>query len=161
MFDIENLITKSMQTRLDSIKNTDEQAVFLLRLIDFEANFKDDAVEIAKLWFENTQERYSSGEHYIDDDTKALIYRYARFTGSIEKVKNVINKLLSIDDGVYDYDSVIAEMEEEMLLLRNIDDFEFSNGSKTRKRAKSGLKSIGDIMEYKKLEKPKGESKRK
>ena len=159
MFDIENLITKPIQIRLDSINNTDEQAVFLLKLIDFEANFKDDAGEIAKLWFENTQERYSSGDYYIDEDTKALIYRYARFTENIEKVKSVINKLLSVDDGVYDYDTIIAEMEEEMLILRNISDFEFSDGVKNNKTAKLGLKSIGEIMEYKKLEKPKGESK--
>ena len=132
------------------------EAVFLLKLIDFEANFKDDAAEIAKLWAENTQTRYSCGDHYIDEDTKALIYRYARFTSDLEKVKNVLNKLLSVDDGVYDYDSIIVDMEDEMLLLKNIRNFEFSDSKKGNNTAHN---SISDIMRYKNLTKQKGVSK--
>jgi hypothetical protein len=43
----------------------------------------------------------------------------------------LINKLGSLSDGVYDYDEVITQAENEISTIRTIDDFDFTDSVST------------------------------
>lgn len=127
MFEIDYLITSSVYDRLNAHSCIEDKTDFLLKLIDFDINFPDIADEISCFWYENTGERYNSEEYFIDSSTRALIFEYAAYTNNIQKVKGLINKLLSVNDGVYAYDEIVGEVENEMSVISCIDDFEFTD----------------------------------
>ena len=74
-----------------------------------------------------TEERYPVGEYSISDSDKKFVIEYAKEKNSLEKTKELINKLCSTKDGVIDYDDIIAEAEIEITTIQNIDSFEFTD----------------------------------
>lgn len=154
MFDINNLITPNMQRELDSLNTGEEQALFLLQLIDPEKELPEYAPEVLAEWKNATQERYDNDRYSLSEDLRVFVIKYAHFARDIEKIKMLINNLLSVDDGVYDVDTIIGEAEKEMVLIDNIADFEFSDSKakNTEVKAKAPRRtSIKDILKYKNI----------
>jgi len=56
----------------------------------------------------------------------------------------IINKLCNPD--VFDYDTVIAETENETAVIANIDDFEFSDETESIKQNKRNKKTKLDTL---------------
>jgi hypothetical protein len=63
---------------------------------------------------------------------------------SLDKVKKLINKLGSLSDGVYDYDEVITQAENEVSTIRTIDDFDFTDtvSANTNNNKKPNINSL-------------------
>jgi hypothetical protein len=63
---------------------------------------------------------------------------------SLDKVKKLINKLCSLSDGVYDYDEVITQAENEISTIRTIDDFDFTDtvSANTNNNKKPNINSL-------------------
>jgi hypothetical protein len=63
---------------------------------------------------------------------------------SLDKVKKLINKLGSLSDGVYDYDEVITQAENEISTIRTIDDFDFTDtvSANTNNNKKPNINSL-------------------
>lgn len=131
MFYIDAVITFVVYDRNNALSCIEDKTDLLLRLVDFELNFHEIAYEISRPWYKKTEEIYSSEEQFLDSDTKTLIMEYAVFSNNLSKIKKLINKLLSINDGVYDHDGIATEIENEMSVIRCIDDFEFTGNTNT------------------------------
>lgn len=121
MFDIKYLLIPALAKQLENISDFREKAEFLLKLINFEIYFKKYADEISGSWYKEAEE-----------------------TKNISKVIELINKLCNPD--VFDYDTVIAETENETAVTANINDFEFSEEITTAKQAKKGKKTKLDVL---------------
>jgi len=125
VFDIKYLLIPPLAGQLENLSDFKEKAEFLLKLINFEIYFKKYADDISNRWYREAEERYSAENYSFIFSDKAFIIQYANKTQNIGKVMKLINKLCNPD--VFDYDSVIAETENETAIIANIDDFEFSD----------------------------------
>lgn len=127
MFDIDFLLIKPLSQQLEKIENYRDKVEFLFKVIEFDKYFSQYSDEIKDCWYEITGERYLTENYIIGRNDRLFISDYAFETRNIIKVKDLINKLCSLSDGVYDYDEVIAAAENEISVIRNIDDFEFTD----------------------------------
>lgn len=127
MFSIENLITADIDKIIGQKINNRAKAEVLLNLIEFEENYVDQSEEIGKLWFSKTGERYSSSAYFLSNDDKEFLLEYAEKIGNFENVKKLLDKLCSINEGVYDYDEVISEAENEINIISDISNAMFSD----------------------------------
>ena len=144
MFDIKYLLIPPLAGQLEYLSDFREKAEFLLKLINFEIYFKKYTDEIIDNWYKETEERYSAENYsYIFSD-KDFIIEYAEETQNISKVIELINKLCNPD--VFDYDTVIAETENETAIIANIDSFEFSEEITPAKQTKTDKKTKLDIL---------------
>ena len=144
MFDIKYLLIPPLAGQLEYLSEFREKAEFLLKLINFEIYFKKYTDEIIDKWYKETEERYSAENYsYIFSD-KDFIIEYAEETQNISKVIELINKLCNSD--VFDYDTVIAETENETAILANIAGFEFSEEITPAKQTKTDKKTKLDIL---------------
>ena len=151
MFDIDFLLIEPLKEHLNSLQNIEYQVLFLFQLIDFEKNFAEYSNKISDNWYKMTEERYPVGEYSFSDNDKKFIIEYAKEKNSLEKAKELINKLCNTKDGVLDYDDIIAEAENEITTIQNIDGFEFTDISKksvTSDKAKKHT-SINTILGFK------------
>lgn len=144
MFDIKYLLIPPLAEQLESISDFGEKAEFLLKLINFEIYFKKYADEISSSWYSEIEERYSAEDYGFIFSDKAFIVEYACETQNTNKVIELINKLCNPD--IFDYDTVIAETENETAIIADIDDFEFSEEIIPAKRTKAGKKTKLDIL---------------
>ena len=144
MFDIKYLLIPPLAGQLGTISEFKEKAEFLLKLINFEIYFKKYADEIMDNWYKETEERYSAENYSFIFSDKDFIIEYTEETQNISKVIELINKLCNPD--VFDYDTVIAETENETAVIANIDDFEFSEEITLAKQAKTGKKTKLDVL---------------
>ena len=122
MFDIKYLLIPPLAKQLESLSDFKEKAKFLLKLINFEIYFKKYADDISGSWYKEVEERYSAENYSFIFSDKAFIIQYA------------------------DYDSVIAETENETAIIANIDDFEFSEEPAQTERTKTDKKTKIDIL---------------
>jgi len=138
------LLIPPIAGQLENISDFKEKAEFLLKLIDFEIYFKKYAEEISDNWHKEADERYSAENYSFIVSDKAFITEYAEETKNIGKVIELINKLCNPD--IFDYDTVIAETENETAIIANIDDFEFSEETAQIKQTKTGKKTKLDFL---------------
>jgi hypothetical protein len=131
MFDIDFLLIKPLSQQLEKIENYRDKVEFLFKVIEFDKYFSQYSDEIKDCWYEITGERYTTENYIIGRNDRLFISDYAFETRNILKVKDLINKLCSLSDGVYDYDEIIATAENEISVIRNIDDFEFTDTTPT------------------------------
>jgi len=144
VFDIKYLLIPALAKQLESISDFKEKTEFLLKLINFEIYFKKYAEKIKDNWYKEAEERYSAEDYSFIFSDKAFIIKYAEETKNTDKVIELINKLCNPD--VFDYDTVIAEIENETAIIANIDDFEFSEEITPTKQAKTGKKTKLDVL---------------
>ena len=144
MFDIKYLLIPPLAEQLEYLSDFKEKAEFLLKLINFEIYFKKYADDINDSWYKETEERYSAENYSFIFSDKAFITDYAEETKNISKVIELINKLCNPD--VFDYDTVIAETENETAIIANIDDFEFSEETVPTKQNKIVKKTKLDVL---------------
>ena len=144
MFDIKYLLIPPLTEQLEYLSDFKEKAEFLLKLINFEIYFKKYADDISESWYRETEERYCSENYSFIFSDKAFITDYAEETKNISKVIELINKLCNPD--VFDYDTVIAETENETAIIANIDDFEFSEETVPIKQNKIVKKTKLDVL---------------
>ncbi len=144
MFDIKYLLIPPLAKQLEYLSDFKEKAKFLLKLINFEIYFKKYADDISGNWYRETEERYSAENYSFIFSDKAFITDYAEETKNISKVIELINKLCNPD--VFDYDTVIAETENETAVIANIDNFEFSEEITPAKQTKTGKKTRLDVL---------------
>ena len=151
VFDIDYLLIEPLKKHLYSLKSIEYQVLFLLQLIDFEINFKEYSNKIASNWYEMTEERYREGEYSLADSDKKFVLEYAREKNSLDKAKDLINKLCNCKDGVLDYDDIIAEAENEISTIQDISNFKFTEISEDTEKSKKLGKhtSIGTILGFK------------
>lgn len=133
MFDIKCLLIAPLAKQLENLSDFKEKAEFLLKLINFEIYFKKYADDISESWYRETEERYCSENYSFIFSDKAFIIQYADKIQNIDKVIKLINKLCNPD--VFDYDTIIAETENETSIIANIDDFEFSEETEPIKQS--------------------------
>ncbi len=133
MFDIKYLLIAPLAKQLENLSDFKEKAEFLLKLINFEIYFKKYADDISESWYRETEERYCSENYSFIFSDKAFIIQYADKIQNIDKVIKLINKLCNPD--VFDYDTIIAETENETAIIANIDDFEFSEETEPIKQS--------------------------
>ena len=144
VFDIKYLLIPPLAKQLESLSKFKEKAKFLLKLINFEIYFKKYADDISGSWYKEVEERYSAENYSFIFSDKAFIIQYADKTQNIDKVIKLINKLCNPD--VFDYDSVIAETENETAIIANIDDFEFSEEPAQTEQTKTDKKTKLDVL---------------
>ncbi len=144
MFDIKYLLIPPLAKQLESLSDFKEKAKFLLKLINFEIYFKKYADDISGSWYKEVEERYSAENYSFIFSDKAFIIQYADKTKNIGKVIKLINKLCNPD--VFDYDSVIAETENETAIIANIDVFEFSEEPAQTEQTKTDKKTKIDVL---------------
>ena len=144
MFDIKYLLIAPLDKQLENISDFKEKAEFLLKLINFEIYFKKYADDIGASWYKETEERYCSENYSFIFSDKAFIIQYADKIQNIDKVIKLINKLCNPD--VFDYDTIIAETENETAIIANIDDFEFSEETVPIEQNKIGKKTKLDVL---------------
>lgn len=151
MFDIEFLLIEPLREHLYSLKNIEYQVLFLFQVIEFEKNFKHYSQKIYDYWYEMTEERYPIGEYSVSENDKSFILEYAKEKNNLSKVKELINKLCNCNDGVLDYDDIIAEAENEISTIQNIDSFEFTETEQSSEQNKKDVKhtSINAILSFK------------
>ena len=151
MFDIDYLLIEPLKEHLNSLQNIEYQVLFLFQLIDFEKNFAEYSNKISDNWYKMTEERYPVGEYSFSDNDKKFIIEYAKEKNNLEKAKELINKLCNTKDGVLDYDDIIAEAENEITTIQNIDSFEFTDMSENSKKTDTPKKhtSINTILGFK------------
>lgn len=133
MFDIKCLLIAPLAKQLENLSDFKEKVEFLLKLINFEIYFKKYADDISESWYRETEERYCSENYSFIFSDKAFIIQYADKIQNIDKVIKLINKLCNPD--VFDYDTIIAETENETSIIANIDDFEFSEETEPIKQS--------------------------
>ena len=136
MFDIDNLITEDIRDILTD-KSVEKQTEFLLNLIEFNIYYPKYSNSISHLWYTKCNERYDASQYLIADEDKEFIAEYAKNTEDINKVKELINKLCSLSDGVLSYDEVIAEAEKDMCVIQDL--VEISDKSANKPSLKSLL----------------------
>jgi len=144
VFDIKYLLIPPLTGQLEDISDFKEKSEFLLKLINFEIYFKKYADEIIDNWYKETEERYYSENYGFIYSDRNFIAEYADKTKNIQKVIKLINKLCNPD--VFDYDTVIAETENETAVIANIDDFEFSDETESIKQNKRNKKTKFDTL---------------
>ena len=153
MFYIDNLISPTIQEQLDKIEYIENQAVFLLQLLDYTAYFPDVKDEISSYCKSICNRVYDMSLFRKVAGDRAFIMQYARKCRSLKQVKNLIDALCSsIDEDVDNYDEIIDKAKDELILIEDISDFEFSDSKskKTEDNAKTAKKtSIKDILKYK------------
>jgi hypothetical protein len=144
MLDIDALITNKVADKLNKLQTIRQKADLLLKLADYEIYFPELFDDISTHWYNITGTQYVSADHYIYEGDKSLILDYAESVNSLDKVKKLINKLGSLSDGVYDYDEVITQAENEISTIRTIDDFDFTDtvSANTNNNKKPNINSL-------------------
>lgn len=125
IFDIKYLFIPEISKKFNAISDYAEKVEFIFRLLDFDINFKEYADKINDNWINNVDERYSAENYAFMTNEKNLITEYACKTQDTEKLFELINKLCNPE--IYDYDTVVAEAENSIAIIANIDDFEFTD----------------------------------
>ena len=127
MFDINLFITAEIEQDLEQKIEIADKVDMLIKLINYENEFPEYAEEISNLYYLNTSERYDSSEYFITEDDKEFILEYASATGNFDKTKVLLNDILSSYKGEMNYDEVIANAQNEISPITNIEDYEFSS----------------------------------
>lgn len=142
MFDIDLLIIDEIEHILENTDSVAEKAKILMQLLEYETEFPEIAQEIEVFYIDQTDERYETSEHYLSEDDKEFIIEYAEATNSIEKTKELINKLSNLSSGAFDYDEIISSAQNEISPISSIDSFETSDVSKNDTDIRSSYKSF-------------------
>ncbi len=142
MFSIDFLITRNIEYLLNKAENIVDKTEILLQLIEFPRYFSEYMQEISEKWYIHTNTRYNEEEYIIPDDDMNFIREYADKINNITKVKELINKLASLKDGVYDYDAIMAEAENDISLFTHIDDFNFTGSNTSKRNKKPSITSL-------------------
>ena len=127
MFEIEWLMPPEIQDLLENTKGQAAQAEILTQLIEYSDYFPQYADEIAENWKNNCDETYSEIHYALDKSDKELVTDLAVKCHSLEEAKELINMLCGAKDGIYDYDTVIADAVNKTNTVQRIDDFEFTD----------------------------------
>ena len=149
MFSIDFLITRNIEYLLNKAENIVDKTEILLHLIEFPRYFSEYMQEISEKWYIHTNTRYNEEEYIIPDDDMNFIREYADKINNITKVKELINKLASLKDGVYDYDAIMAEAENDISLCTHIDDFNFTGNNNSNGSKKPSITSLLKLMPHK------------
>lgn len=127
MFEIEWLMPPEIQDLLDNTKGLENKAELLTQLVEYSAYFPKYADEITENWNKYSDEPYSEVNYALDKADKELVTDLAVKCHSIEEAKELINMLCGAKDGIYDYDTVIADAVNKTNTVQRIDDFEFTD----------------------------------
>ena len=151
MFDIDYLLINPLEEHLYSLKNIEYQVFFLFQLLEFDKNFKEYSDKISDHWYEMTEEQYPISGYTLSESDKIFIIEYAKEINNLSKVKKLINKLCNCKDGVLDYDDIMAEAENEISTIQNINNFDFTQILQSTSDNKNGTKhtSINTILAFK------------
>jgi hypothetical protein len=149
MFDIDFLLIKPLSEQLEKIEDYREKAEFLFKVIEFDKFFSQYSEKIRDCWNRIAEEKYITENYIISRSDRLFIADYAYETRDILKVKDLINKLCNLSDGVYDYDEVIATAENEIAVIRNIDDFEFTDTAMAEEKAKPKKTKLDTLLKFK------------
>ncbi len=109
LFNINNLISPSVEQKLDNCLTLGEKVEILFRLTEFTHYFLPvEADEIKNYWLEKTGEQYE--DVYLTEDDKEFIREYLQCFPDLEKVKKLINGLCFSAT----YDDCLAKAQYEM-----------------------------------------------
>ena len=154
-FDINDLITPYIQKLLDGNSDIVEQTDILMKLLDYDKNYSENAASIGHKWSTATGKTYNVSVFYpIQSDIKA-IKEYAEGTGSIKKVKNLINDLCTaLMNGDNNYRDIIDNSDKDFSPIQDLSDADFTflpilNGQ--AQKADDHRRSLDEILKYKDL----------
>ncbi|MBQ7266147.1 MAG: hypothetical protein IJS61_08620 [Firmicutes bacterium] len=126
-FDINNLVSPSVRNDYLSIKDPEEKADFLLKLLDYEVNFKDKADDIASYFNDHSCVEYDPMVLRPVVKAKENICSYAAETKDIKKTIRLINDLC--DDCILEndnFETIIDKAKSEFSMIDDLNGAEFT-----------------------------------
>ena len=109
LFNINDLISPSLQVQLEQTEPLGTKLEFLFQVIDFAHYFSAELVdEISSYYLTRTGERYEP--IYLSSDDKEFLYEYSAYCPDFDKVKQVLNGICSSET----YDECITKAQDEI-----------------------------------------------
>lgn len=124
LFSVKNLITEKFKLLIENTKDFSEKLNILLRLLDYETEYPENAEEIAEIYYKRTDERYENGTFYISDDDREFLLEFAEKVRKFDEVVLLLDKICNSGNDLYDHDTVIDEAIKKMSIIKDINSIE-------------------------------------